>query len=774
MTPIRTSTSPFATETNPNYRVATSVLAGISTTYDAAQERQSGIANEMYSASGTPNSTSKSPKEYTRALSYARSGNVQTVAPNAATLRNTDAQDVRAPLTELMAALTASKVRASTPLKAEAWQAALSSLHLSTKYPTLINSILHGFDAGVPTIKHTFTPPNPIPNHNILSSEDYQKAFQEVMSKELTRGRWLGPYPQSVIEEAIGPFQTSPISFTPKSGNPGKFRLVQNFSYPHRTLSLSSVPATISSINSQIDSTLYPCLWGTFANTCRLIWTLPPGSQGAVRDISEAYRTIPLHPSQWAGIAIRVGEDEFCLDTRDMFGLTSAPGTFGHVVDAGMDISRGNGLGPLTKWVDDHLWLRILRKFLLEYNLLRVRLRDRVALAGGIVHKGGRLLYQGHTLPNGQREEFDDDFVFPIQDLSNMSPRSAEEAQFTYSFDDIDRVTNPLGYSWVSEKDIPFCFDPIYFGFQWHLDSMQVSIPIKKRHKYLNTITEWETRSSHNAEQVSKLYGQLIHVCLVLTAGRAYLVELEKFLADLNHEAPFTKHRPPRRWPNDLAWWKTTLSSPIFASIPGPANLTDIHAYSDASSGYGIGLYIRGFWRSYRLLPGWRGVDNERDIGWAEAVGFLLLVHVIAGEANPGHHYKVWGDNEGVVEGWWNGRSRNRPTNLVFRSIHQLITSNRFHVHTRYVTSADNPADPFSRGIIGPKHLQLPRIPIPENLSHLIINADDPLTAAEHKERGSSGGISYKAKPRRQPHRDFEHWRLENEASLLSIFQNSW
>jgi hypothetical protein len=48
------------------------------------------------------------------------------------------------------------------------------------------------------------------------------------------------------------------------------------------------------------------------------------------------------------------------------------------------------------------------------------------------------------------------------------------------------------------------------------------------------------------------------------------------------------------------------------------------------------------------------------EIGWAEAAGFFLLAISITKilpvrEANS--HYKVYGDNKGVVGGWWNGRS---------------------------------------------------------------------------------------------------------------------
>lgn len=34
-------------------------------------------------------------------------------------------------------------------------------------------------------------------------------------------------------------------------------------------------------------------------------------------------------------------------------------GVYGLVADAGVDILRAAGLGPLTKWVDDHIFFRI-------------------------------------------------------------------------------------------------------------------------------------------------------------------------------------------------------------------------------------------------------------------------------------------------------------------------------------------------------------------------------------------------------------------------------
>jgi hypothetical protein len=641
----------------------------------------------------------------------------------------------------------------------------------------------------MPTIHASYTPPN----RN--TTPELQAAFEEVVNKEFRKGRWLGPYSKETIEKVLGPFQTSPITMVPKPGKPGKFRLIQNFSHPHKPIHLPS-GHYISSINSNLDSTMYPCLWGTFRNTCRLIWTLPPGSQGAIRDLSEAYRTIPLHPSQWPGTVVRIDDLNFAIDTRNAFGLATSAGTFGHVADAGADICRAHGIGPVSKWVDDHFWLRIQRQWLPKYNETRNRLRNRVAEAGGAHHIKGRIVYFGDWLPDGQPEEFDDDFRFPIIDYSGYSPRSAEDSLYTYAICDIDRISNKLGYIWEHEKDILFCFDPIFFGFQWHLLTLKVSVPNNKRDKYLDSIQEWERKNTHNEAETDSLYGKLMHISLILTRGRAYLTEIERMLAGLRQAPPFSNHHPPKGLADDLQWWKTQLSSPISRDIPGPAEIFDPQAYSDASGGYGIGIVICGHWRAYRLLPGWKGT-GERDITWAEAVGFEILVRIISREesssgkqikvchyhtyckySHPNYpsHYQVYGDNQGVVEGWWNGRSRNRATNTVFRRIHQVLGEKGFTVHTRYIPSKHNPADDPSRGIYGPQHLLLPKIPIPKELQPFIIDYDAPLTNQERERELGKGSRQQVPKIRRDDIdiRLAHQRRREQEAEELNTIANSW
>lgn len=73
---------------------------------------------------------------------------------------------------------------------------------------------------------------------------------------------------------------------------------MHNFSHPH-----NPSPKT-TSINLHIDSDAFPCTWGTFVAVALLISQLPPGSQASIRDVVEAYWTIPVAPAQWPGLVI--------------------------------------------------------------------------------------------------------------------------------------------------------------------------------------------------------------------------------------------------------------------------------------------------------------------------------------------------------------------------------------------------------------------------------------------------------------------------------------
>lgn len=498
--------------------------------------------------------------------------------------------------------------------------------------------------------------------------------------------------------------------------------MVQNLSFPRPS---TSHKLNTPSINSFIESNDYPCTWGTFNVVCRTIWDLPPGSEGACRDVAEAYRNIPLHPSQWPGLVVQISPDVFAIDTCICFGLSSAGGVYGSMGDAAVDIFRAHGIGPVSKWVDDHVFFRVPRNLLNDYNYTRGKSCEHIKAEGGRRHDRGRIWYAGKRLPNGKIEEFDNDLSATIKDLPHQSDRAEHDKMFTYNLDDVNRISDELGIPWELSKDVPFAPIVPFIGFHWDVQKRSVSLPQPKKDKYLGAIHEWNKSRTHTLPELRKLYGKLLHSSLIIPEGRAYLTSLEKMMG-VFHRNQFVPHTPPRNTPEDIQWWISALSRPTLERpILGPRTFIDLAAFSDASTGIGIGIVIGNHWRAWNLTPGWN-LDKQREIGWAEAVGFEFLILTLVKLGNPHSHIKVYGDNIGVVEGWWKGRSRNTATNVVFKRIHKICEANKLEILTEHVAGTSNPADDPSRGIYPSHSKLLPQITIPGPLLPYISDFDKP------------------------------------------------
>ena len=443
-----------------------------------------------------------------------------------------NAQGVEAANMALSAVRARREDRPLTPYKPGAWLMALTTFDLLHRYPNVYTSLHFGFSTNIPPLMNTFMPPN---NPSIRAN---QNIFDKIINKEFAKGRYIGPYSKAEIEDAIGHFQTSPLSLVPKPGKPGKFRLVQNLSFPHRP-NLST-----PSINSFVDPDHYPSSYSTFPIVCLLISTLPQGAQGAVRDVAEAYRTIPLHPSQWHALVVRLQDDSFAVDTAFCFGFTASGGIYGSIGGAGTDIMRAHGIGPILRWVDDHLFIRIPRSAIPDFNTNRANTANRIAHLGGPRVQGGRSWFAGGPLPDGSTEEHDEDYRFPLVDFANSSPRPSEDTDFTYNMSDIDNISQELGIPWETSKDIPFSSTPLFIGFIWDLDRCTVQLSEPKRMKYITAIDNWSLSRTHVLEDVQKLHGKLVHAALIFPEGKPYLTSLERMLGIFGDE-PFKLRTPP-------------------------------------------------------------------------------------------------------------------------------------------------------------------------------------------------------------------------------------
>ncbi|KLO03945.1 hypothetical protein SCHPADRAFT_948152, partial [Schizopora paradoxa] len=458
-----------------------------------------------------------------RALLYALPGNSEAVLQTTEESPRIYALYAGSTTTERLGALARRQLSPQTPFNADAWELAFTSLGLFDSYHSVISILRSGANAGIPIIHQTFAPPN------TKSVAENSALFESLMLHEFESERFYGPFTAEETERALdSPFQTSPISLVPKpNSNPPKFRPVNNLSYPHTPIPRSP-SSFISSINYSIDADNYPCTWGTFAVCSLLIARLPPGSQAAVRDVSEAYRRVPIVPAQWPGTVVRLTDTLFAINVALLFGLVSSGGIWGLIADALCAILRASGIGPLCKWVDDFIFFRVRLEHLPEYNRKQRKWAARILTQGGKRQSNSRIWFAGGLLPDGTVEEFDNELSFPLL----PQPSSKSGNRYSCDINDIDAITDPLGVPWAKEKDQPFSSRPTYIGFYWDLQERTVGLPDKKKAKYLTAIDVWQNANppTHTLKEAQELHGKLQHAAHILPAGRAYLTALESFL----------------------------------------------------------------------------------------------------------------------------------------------------------------------------------------------------------------------------------------------------
>lgn len=280
-----------------------------------------------------------------------------------------------------------------TPYNPQVWHGMLADCNLLYKYPKFTHQLKWGFDAGIPAIKNTFTPPNSLTiSQNAVSAS-------------------------CLIQMSLTKVDTS-VCFWANAGKAEQHRLIQNLSFPRQ-------PSDIThSINSMHDPSSYPCTWGSFQTICLTVWHLPRGSQAAVQDVAEAYRTMGIAARQWASLVVRLknsngrtNTSEFAMLMAICFGLSPGGGLFGNLADILANFLRHKDIGPVSHWVDDNLFFCVRRKFLGQYNAHHTQCKRRISKKG-IQHKCAWIWYAGKTMPDDRVEEFDNNCTTMLFNLS--------------------------------------------------------------------------------------------------------------------------------------------------------------------------------------------------------------------------------------------------------------------------------------------------------------------------------------------------------------------
>ena len=236
-------------------------------------------------------------------------------------------------------------LRINTPFIPDEWEKLLCNIKPVNNFPDVPISMRFGFDMGVhsPPLK-TYIPPN----HN--SALLYPDHVMSHIQKELSLGRYSGPFSQSELENLVGPFRSSPLGTVPKSSDSLERRIVHDLSFPRSD-------TLFQSINSQIDTDNFRCDWGTFNDVRNIVIDAPPLSEAATLDVDAAFRCCPITPVQQRNFIIQ-WNDSFYIDHNAPFGASSSSGVFGRVADAKSAILDSEGMGPSKNWVDDFVFFR--------------------------------------------------------------------------------------------------------------------------------------------------------------------------------------------------------------------------------------------------------------------------------------------------------------------------------------------------------------------------------------------------------------------------------
>ena len=142
---------------------------------------------------------------------------------------------------------------------------------------------------------------------NLLSATTNPKAVGEKLAKQIQLGRIVGPFDV----QPFPVFHVSPLGLIPKKVT-GRFRLIHHLSFPEGKSINSHIPQIASSVH-----------YANIDDAIRLIWRTGRGCALAKTDIKNAFRLIPVSPSDYNLLGI-CWRDRFYVDRNLAMGLSSS------------------------------------------------------------------------------------------------------------------------------------------------------------------------------------------------------------------------------------------------------------------------------------------------------------------------------------------------------------------------------------------------------------------------------------------------------------------
>ncbi|XP_048576190.1 uncharacterized protein LOC125557550 [Nematostella vectensis] len=207
------------------------------------------------------------------------------------------------------AALPAS-VPSVTPLKSDRFDAQFIKHPDQHLVAYVLDGIRHGFRVAFDGSSALLSS-----KKNKQSAQEHPSVVDDYLANEVSLGRVAGPF-------AYPPFPNLHISKSgviPKSGQPGKWRLIVGLSSPEG-----------ASVNDGIDPEQFTLNYIRVDDIIKMIDKFSPGASIAKFDVMSAYRNVPVHPSDRYLLGMR-WRAHYYVDLAWPFGLRSAPYIFNTV-----------------------------------------------------------------------------------------------------------------------------------------------------------------------------------------------------------------------------------------------------------------------------------------------------------------------------------------------------------------------------------------------------------------------------------------------------------
>ena len=222
-----------------------------------------------------------------------------------------------------------------TPLKLKAWQELLKQ-HPDQEFTSyILRGIEFGFRIGFNDDSVSLRSRG----QNMKSAQEYPQVVTRYLQDEAQQSR-IVDIGSTEAAQSLN-IHCSPFGVIPKKNKPNKWRLIIDLSSPEN-----------HSVNDGILKELASLSYMSIDDVVSTVLKMGKGTMLAKMDVQQAFRNIPVHPSD-RGLLGMQWEGRVFLDKVLPFGLRSAPLLFSAVADALAWIMHQRGVGWLDHYIDD-------------------------------------------------------------------------------------------------------------------------------------------------------------------------------------------------------------------------------------------------------------------------------------------------------------------------------------------------------------------------------------------------------------------------------------